>query len=130
MFYLYQTHRAAWEGLPQTFKMLKVIQAQEIPIFPLGIDARTAQSGMNPCGAVALWAGEVQGSGPAVPHSGCCDSRSGVQNSVPETQDAERLQKISVLTSDRRIMAFPGGLDDVSFSANKVKSAKRKKKNN
>lgn len=40
------------------------------------------------------------------------------------------LGKIYVLLSDRRIVVFPGRLDDVSFSANKVKSTKKKKKNN
>lgn len=38
------------------------------------------------------------------------------------------LQKIYVLTSDRRIVAFPGRLDDVAFSANKATAQGGKKK--
>lgn len=41
--------------------------------------------------------------------------------------DAHTLE-IYVLMSDRRFVVFPGRLHDVSFSANKVKSTRRKKK--
>lgn len=40
----------------------------------------------------------------------------------------ELLQKIYVLMSDRRFVVFPGRLDDVSLSANKVKITKGEKK--
>lgn len=36
--------------LPQNLRMLTVIQAQEIPVFPLGIDAKPAPSVVNPVG--------------------------------------------------------------------------------
>lgn len=42
----------------------------------------------------------------------------------------ELLQKIYVLMSDRRFVVFPGRLDDVSLSANKVKITKGEKKSN
>lgn len=70
--------------------------------------------------------------------------RHGAEVLVPQIQDAviptpvykdlscrmdALLQQINILMSDRRIMAFPGKLNDVSFSANKVKSTGEKKSN-